>query len=127
LLSRCLAALKPGGGIYIEDFTCKAAFTAGETQTLQDKVYCHYVPTENEYVDQLGAAGFTDVECIDLTASWSEFVAARRDGYRADDTRLRDVHNDSVVDGLNDFYDAVVGLFRGGHLGGARIIGWKLR
>ncbi len=125
LLNRCLATLNSGGGLYIEDFTCKAPFTADEIRTLQGKVYCHYVPTENEYLDQLGAAGFTDVECVDMTASWSEFVTARRDGYRADDTRLREVHGDSVVDGLNDFYDAVVGLFQGGHLGGARIIGWK--
>ncbi|MDH3375956.1 MAG: class I SAM-dependent methyltransferase [Gammaproteobacteria bacterium] len=127
LLNRCLQTLKPDGGIYVEDFTCKAAFTADETRILQEKVYCHYVPSENEYVDQLRTAGFTEVECTDMTASWREFVTARRGGYRDDDTRLREVHGDSVVDGLNDFYDAVVGLFQGGHLGGARIIGWKPR
>ena len=62
LLDRCHAHLAPGGTFLIEDFAARAPFTAEEAGTLRDLVQAPTVTSSTEYVRDLHAAGFVDVE-----------------------------------------------------------------
>jgi len=125
LLERCRNALKPGGGIYIEDFHKRGEFSAMEQQDLSDKIYCEYVPTLEEYCEQIETAGFTEVQAVDMTEVWTSFVRQRGAEYLGRHERNLAVHGEELVEALEDFYATVVALYGGGNLGGARIIARK--
>jgi cyclopropane fatty-acyl-phospholipid synthase-like methyltransferase len=125
LYQQCFAALKPGAGFYVEDFFARAPFTALERDSLRGKVYCEHVPGMQDYRRELGDAGFEGVELIDKTASWAEFVSARRGEFERARERNVALHGVEVVDGLSEFYSTMVELFEGGNLGGICVVAWK--
>ena len=122
LFARCREALRPGGTVYIEDYYQRGPLRDGERRLLNDKVYCTYLPSLDEFQDHLRAAGFEGLEVTDMTGTWTGFVRDRLAGFRADRARQVAVHGAEVVEGLEDFYAAVAGLFEGGRLGGLRIV-----
>jgi SAM-dependent methyltransferase len=121
LLAECFAALRPGGRVYLEDFSKLAEPTPAEWDALRVKVQCPYLPTPDEYVAQLEAAGFVGVHLEDVSESWTAFTGERLAAYRAARERNVRVHGESVVDGLDDFYATVAGLYAEGVLGGALV------
>lgn len=125
LLERCFAHLKLGGKIFIEDFSKLHPFTERERHDLETKIYCSYLPTPDEYIAQLAAAGFVRIHLEDMTASWTRFVRSRLDAFRASQERQLRVHGEAVVAGLDDFYATMTSLYEGGNLGGARITARK--
>ena len=84
-----------------------------------------YLPTLEEYGRQLEAAGFVDVALEDMTARWTAFTVDRTAAFRAARERNLRVHGSDIVDGLEDFYVTVSGLYTQGMLGGARILATK--
>jgi len=122
LFGQCHGALRPGGRIFIEDYYARGDLTQEERRDLSDKVYCSYLPSLHDYEQQLAAAGFTDIELLDLTADWGAFVAERLSAFRAARDRQTTLHGTDLVEGLDDFYATVSALFAGGRLGGARIV-----
>ena len=122
LYRRCREALRPGGGMYVEDYFERGPFTGEERETLAVKVYSRDLPRLDELRRDLGRAGFTDIVIQDVTASWTDHVAERAQAYR--DNREHEValHGEQVFAGLDDFYSSIAGLFRGGNLGGVRLI-----
>jgi SAM-dependent methyltransferase len=122
LFSQCHAALRPGGRIFIEDYYARGPLTAAERGDLSDKVYCSYLPSLDDYQAQLHAAGFEEIELLDLTADWGAFVAERLSAFRAARDRQVALHGTDLVEGLDDFYGTVSALFAGGRLGGTRIV-----
>lgn len=126
LLTRCRDALRPRGVLYIEDYYQRELLTEREWQELSDKVYCTYLPTWREYIDQLHRAGFLAIDMEDMTEPWTDFVVGRLEAFRADRARQIDLHGQETVAGLDDFYSTVVELFRGGRLGGVRIVARRL-
>ncbi|MDH3695242.1 MAG: methyltransferase domain-containing protein [Gammaproteobacteria bacterium] len=125
LFKRCLAATRSGGKLFIEDFSKRAEFSEQEKDELAKKVYCTYVPTAEEYSTQLEDAGFEDVQVTDMTNRWKEFVSGRLQMFRDQRERNLRVHGTEIVDGLEDFYSTVSGLYDGGNLGGVRIVATK--
>lgn len=125
LFTRCFDHLKPGASLYIEDFSKLAPFTKQEIQDLESKIFCHYVPTTEEYVAQVEAAGFVDVEVEDMSVQWTRFVRSRFDSFCAARQRQLDVHGPAIVDGLDDFYGTMTSLYEGGNLGGIRLLARK--
>lgn len=121
LLAQCFAALRPGGRIYLEDFSKLTEPTPAEWDALRVKVQCAYLPTPDEYVAQLEAAGFVDVHLEDVSESWTAFTGERLVAYRAARERNVRVHGAAVVEGLDDFYATVAGLYADGVLGGALV------
>lgn len=122
LFSRCLSATRPGGKLFIEDFSKRAEFTEQEKDDLAQKVYCTYVPTAQEYATHLQDAGFEDVQLTDMTDQWQEFVSGRLQMFHDQRERNLRVHGTEIVDGLEDFYSTVSSLYDGGNLGGVRIV-----
>lgn len=125
LLKKCYEILKPGGEIFIEDFCRFDEFDEKETDILSGDVYCLYLPTSEEYGKQLAENGFTDIELIDKTDSWKNFVRERMEKFIENRNRHINIHNIEIVEELEDFYKKMSQLFEGGKLGGLRIIAKK--
>lgn len=122
LFAACRAALKPGRAMYIEDFALRRPLTASEAQTLAVKVQSADLPTPDAYRAHLERAGFADVALTDVTADWRAYSAARVLAARSGRAASVAVHGAEVVAGLEDFYEAVDGLWQGGALTGLRIV-----
>ncbi len=127
LYRRCYEALRPGGALYVEDYFERGAFTGDERETLAAKVYSRNLPRLDELGRDLGRAGFAGVEIEDVTASWTGHVTERARAWRADRCREVALHGEEVFAGLDDFYSTIAGLFRGGNLGGVRLLARKPR
>jgi cyclopropane fatty-acyl-phospholipid synthase-like methyltransferase len=121
LFSVCRSVLKKGGALYIEDFGRNRDATPAETEALAIKVQCPHVPTLEEYRSDLSAAGFAAVQLTDATADWTAFTASRLAAYRAARDRNITIHGAEIVDGLEDFYATVAGLFSNGLIAGVKI------
>ena len=125
LYRRCHEALRPGGQLFVEDYFELGSLSVQERKVLEHEVYCHYVPTLNDYSTQLAQAGFDQIELTDMTDAWLPFLAKRREGYSRDRERNVRVHGPEIVNALETFYATVVDLFEGGNLGGVRVIATK--
>ncbi len=125
LYRRCHEALAPGAGMYVEDYFARGELTDAERESLAREVFCEHVPSLDDYREQLAAAGFERLELIDMTAEWRAFVEARHAAFRDRRERNLALHGPAVVDGLDEFYSAIVRLFGGGNLGGLRLVAWK--
>ncbi len=118
LFPRFCAALRPGGVFYAEDLYQLGEFTPGDREKLTQMVFSKSMSTQEEYVAALRAAGFGNVVFETRTASWVEFCTGRLAAYRAARPRNLAIHGEGVVNGLTDFYRAMVDLFESGNLGG---------
>ena len=125
LYARCLEALRPGAGIYAEDFFDRNSLTAAERHVLAVDVASDHTPSLETYRNELEAAGFVDVELIDVTESWNEYSGDRVRAYRDSWDRNVALHGIELVEGLDHFYSSVDDLFKGGNFGGLRIEAWK--
>lgn len=121
LLRRLHAALKPGGGLYIEDLAERAPFSAVDRQDLLTHVHGVSVTTSEAYVADLRAAGFTDIAATDLTPDWMPFAAERLAAWRADRAAIAARQGDGAWAAQEQFYAAIDRLYRGGSLAGIRL------
>jgi len=117
-VARCGRA---GGLLYLEDYFAAAPLEAQEARDLLQVVGCPTLPSQGEYVGQLEAAGFTEVEFQDASKAWGAFVADRAAQYAANEARHLKVHGAATVESMGAFYRCTAGLFAGGRLGGAII------
>ncbi|MFA5167851.1 MAG: methyltransferase domain-containing protein [Candidatus Omnitrophota bacterium] len=125
LLEKCDAIVKPGGKIFIEDFCKRGEFNPEETKILSEDVQCPYLPTGEEYKDQLIENGFAEVELIDKTDCWNSFVKERLEKFIKNRGHYVDIHGIEIAADMEDFYKKITELFNGGNLGGLRIIAGK--
>jgi cyclopropane fatty-acyl-phospholipid synthase-like methyltransferase len=121
LLSVCRAALRHGGAMYVEDFGRLREASPVEADMLRVKVQCPYLPTSPAYEQDLRQVGFASVSMQDVTREWTAFTVERREQFRASRHRNERVHGKDLVDGLDDFYATVSGLFVAGAISGLKI------
>jgi len=122
LLANCRAVLAAGGALYIEDYAKRREPTATEAAALEVKVQCPSLPSAAQYEAQLRTAGFVDIQVEDVTEQWTGFTAGRLEEFRAGRDRNVAVHGLDIVDGLDDFYSTVAGLFATGVITGLKIV-----
>lgn len=125
LYARCFEALRPGGGLYAEDFFDRAALTKAEKKVLSIDVAIDYTPSFETYRNDLIDAGFVDIDLTDVSEPWTLYLGERAKGYRDNWDRNVSLHRAELVEGLDHFYFEVGKLFQGGNLGGIRIEAWK--
>ena len=82
LFAACHRALRPGAGMYIEDFTLLSEPTAEQREALRVKVQCPYVPSPEVYRQDIAGAGFASVDFEDVTQDWTAFTAERAAAFR---------------------------------------------
>ncbi|MGH7124187.1 MAG: class I SAM-dependent methyltransferase [Stellaceae bacterium] len=122
LLTRIARALRPGGGCCLEDFSIRAPLEAADLRDLRDIVFGITVTSTEAYVADLGAAGFADIECTDMTNEWTPFVTARLQAWRANRGAYARAHGEAAYAAQDRFYAAVARLFESGRLGGVRVV-----
>ena len=122
LLQRLAATLRPGGRLYIEDLCERQPFTADDRPDIERTLYGVTMTPAADYVADVEAAGFVDVEIVDMHGVWSAFCAERAASWRAAAERHRRVHGDAIVATLDRFFSTVQRLFESGRLGGVRIV-----
>ncbi len=125
LLKKCYEILRLHGKIFIEDFYERDQFTDSEIKILSKDIYCDYLPTLEKYRIQLVESGFTDVQLIDKTVGWTNFVKERTKQFIKNRQHNIDVHGIEIVEELEYFYKKMSHLFENGNLGGVRIIAKK--
>ncbi len=125
LLAQCFATLRPGGVLYVEDLFALGEFTADQQALLAHMLFANYLPSPATYRADLEAAGFQDIAFEDVTGHWAPFVAGRLQNYLAERAKNVATHGQAVVDDMETFYRAVNDLFKGGSLGGARVVARK--
>lgn len=122
LLKRCAKVLKPGGTLFIEDFYCRSPFSEEEAKSLVNDVYAVELPTREEYISQLETSGFQNIQFIDKSTEWTEYVHHRLFRFMYTQYRFEEIHGKRTYRSLLHFYNAVAVLFSSGNLGGVRII-----
>ena len=125
LYAECYKALTPGAGMYAEDYFARGMLTDSEREKLARQVYCERVPSMDDYRRELASAGFEKVELTDMSDQWAAFVTDRLQKFEDARERNLKLHGTEIVDGLTEFYAAVVELFKAGNLGGVRLVAWK--
>jgi hypothetical protein len=73
-------------------------------------------------ISQLAAAGFRDIDAVDMTEDWARLVASRLVAFESDRARYVRVHGTPAYDALHMFYAEVVRFYDSGTLGGVRIL-----
>ncbi|MGI9463509.1 MAG: class I SAM-dependent methyltransferase [Aestuariivirgaceae bacterium] len=126
LFGQIAKALKPGGSLYVEDLYGLGEFTSDELQHVRNMLYGQNLPSRQRYIADLEAAGFKDIAFTNMTVPWTGFCFERLAAYRANRERNIDVHGEQVVAALDEFYVTVAELFKGGNLGGVRVIATKI-
>ena len=121
LFSTCYSLLKPGGSGYIEDFFVRHPLTADQKKQLAETLACPYLPTREEYLAELAAAGFINLQFEDVTDLWQPWEIQRSIDFEQNKSRHLRVHGAQVVESISYFYKVLAELFQQGNIGGARI------
>jgi len=126
LLTACYDAVRPGATFVIEDFAAKPGvqFTDQEKSWLLDVVSAPNVSTIEKYCADLEAAGFVDIEAVDLSGIWQKWTKARHDLYVESKEETVRTQGEAIFESRVKFYKVVDNLFAG-NLGGVRITGRK--
>lgn len=114
LFRKVARSLKLGGKIYIEDYYARTHLDNETGTLLRDFISCPFLPTSEQYVQDLQEAGFSNIQFQGMSEEWSAFVRSRAISYKSDPA-----HEPSLA----IFYDTVDALFAGGHVGGCRVVG----
>ena len=122
LCARLARTLRPGGGCYIEDLCMRAPFSAADLHDVRDVVFGISMTSIEDYANDLGAAGFVDVETTDLTGGWSPYAADRLKRWRANHEAYARVHGEGAYAAQEKFYAVIARLYESGSLGGVRLI-----
>jgi cyclopropane fatty-acyl-phospholipid synthase-like methyltransferase len=126
LLNACYQSCKPGATFVIEDFMAKPkqTFTDQEKVWLSDVVSAPTVTDAVQYTADLEAAGFVDIEVVDLSDIWTKWTKARHDLYLESREKTVASQGEEIFNARVKFYKVVDSLFAG-NLGGCRITGRK--
>ena len=122
LFAHLAGALRPGGGIYIEDLCQRGPLSPQDRSDLQTVVHANTLTSLDAYAHDLRDAGFVDVADTDLTPDWAPFAAERFAAWRANRTAYVDVHGEGAWAAQELFYATIARLYQGGGLGGARLV-----
>jgi cyclopropane fatty-acyl-phospholipid synthase-like methyltransferase len=121
-LEKCTKMLKPGGTFFVEDYYRRSPFSEHEAISLAKDVYAVKLPTQEEYISQLEASGFHNIQFIDKSSEWTTYVQERVVKFVSNRRQFEDVHGEPTYLSLLHFYEAVAKLFSAQNLGGVRII-----
>jgi cyclopropane fatty-acyl-phospholipid synthase-like methyltransferase len=123
LLKRCIGWLGHSGRIFVEDLYARGPLTAAEKEDLDELLYSRYLPDRAQYAADFQAAGFADLQVIDMSGDWQQFTHERYAEFCQARRQHEAVHGRATVEGLDQFYGTVARLFAGGNLGGLRVWG----
>jgi sarcosine/dimethylglycine N-methyltransferase len=122
LLAQLARALRPGGRCYIEDCIRQTSAVEKNLRSLDTFLFTPSLSDISAYEEDLAAAGFREVEAVNMTEDWAKFVANRLIAFESDKVRYVRVHGASAYDALHMFYAEIVRFYDSGTLGGVRLL-----
>jgi cyclopropane fatty-acyl-phospholipid synthase-like methyltransferase len=122
LFARLARALRPGGGVFVEDLCMRAPFAPPDLRDLREIVFGITVTSIDDYASDLTAAGFADVVATDLTPDWAPFAATRLQAWRQNRDEYARVHGEGAYAAQDLFYAVILRLYESGSLGGVRLV-----
>lgn len=123
IFQNCAKVLKPQGKFYIEDYYAAQNLTSAESGALAEIVACPYLPSRQQYIQDLETAGFTNIEFTDVSELWQPWLKARYEKFEQNRGYYENLFDLDLVNSYSHFYQTVADLFKSGNLGGARISG----
>jgi len=123
LFQNCARVLKPKGKFYIEDYYAAKELTLSEQNALTEIIACPYLPSREQYIQDLEQAGFTDIEFVDVSHLWQPWLQDRFDKFEYNRSHYESLFDVDLVNSYSHFYQTVANLFSSGNLGGVRICG----
>jgi cyclopropane fatty-acyl-phospholipid synthase-like methyltransferase len=121
LMQRLARALRSSGRLYIEDLVQRAPFSPDDAAAVRRTLYGETVTSAESFAADVAAAGFLDLDVVDMTPSWAPFCRARADAFTASRERHVRVHGEETTARLEGFFHTVARLFASGSLGGIRL------
>ncbi len=123
VFQNCARVIKPEGRFYIEDYYAAQDLPEGDRQALAEVVACPYLPSREQYLEDLKEAGFQDIEFVDMAALWQPWLQERYEKFESQREYYQALFGVDMVDSYSHFYQTVANLFRSGNVSGARICG----
>ncbi|OAQ59130.2 methyl transferase-like protein [Pochonia chlamydosporia 170] len=81
VFQKAASILKPGGKVYIEDFFARTILSQDTRSKLHNVVCCPYLPSRDQYINDLANAGFHSIQFEDVSEDWADFVHKRATHY----------------------------------------------
>lgn len=123
LFQNCARVLKPEGRFYIEDYYAAQDLPESDRQALAEIIACPYLPSREQYLEDLEKAGFQNIEFVDMSALWQPWLQERYEKFEAKREYYLALFDVDMVNSYSHFYQTVVNLFSSGNVSGARIYG----
>jgi cyclopropane fatty-acyl-phospholipid synthase-like methyltransferase len=122
LFRRLAAALRAGGGCYVEDLCQRAPFSSRDWDDARRIVCANSLTSPADYARDLTDAGFASVAVTDLTPDWAPFAADRLAAWRENHAAYARVHGEGAYQAQELFYTVIARLYGSGSLGGIRLV-----
>jgi cyclopropane fatty-acyl-phospholipid synthase-like methyltransferase len=121
LFARLAHALRPGGGVYVEDLCMRAPFAPADLRDVHEIVFGMTVTSIADYASDAASAGFADIVTTDLTEDWAPFADTRLQAWRANHAEYARIHGEGAYAAQELFYSVILRLYESGSLGGVRL------
>eukprot|EP00009_Paramoeba_aestuarina_P005170 CAMPEP_0201519790 /NCGR_PEP_ID=MMETSP0161_2-20130828/10248_1 /ASSEMBLY_ACC=CAM_ASM_000251 /TAXON_ID=180227 /ORGANISM="Neoparamoeba aestuarina, Strain SoJaBio B1-5/56/2" /LENGTH=538 /DNA_ID=CAMNT_0047917941 /DNA_START=205 /DNA_END=1821 /DNA_ORIENTATION=- len=128
LLNKSWKLMKSGGRFFVEDFFANQL--AGELSTderhiLEKDVFCHYLPTLSQYIEDIQLCGFSVQKIENLSADWQDFTLTRLATHQRAREKYTRIHGADTYNRLSYFYGKIATLLASGKVGGIRLVAVK--
>ncbi|MEM7127329.1 MAG: methyltransferase domain-containing protein [Chloroflexota bacterium] len=122
LLAGIFRVLAPSGRLGFTDWTASPTLTATHRTRFVETFAAQRILGQKEYCDILDAAGFKEIEVIDLSANWRVLLHERLEMFRSLEAETvarfgQERHNTYIRN-----YEFFVACIDGGDLGGSRFV-----
>lgn len=125
-LSRIVAALKPGGTLFVEDLYEIAPPPAKEMEDFKAHLFPNSLDPLHEYKSSLTRVGLELLSLEDMTTNWTSFTADRLSAFRKNRRNYEAIHGPDGYKTIETFYTKMADYFSRSLVGGLRLHTRKL-
>lgn len=119
---KCVDLLKPNGAMIIEDIVALQTPTPEEQRALEEMLGISSISSVEQYKKDLEAAGFVDVELVDLSKDWKEQAKIQYEQLKTTQTDYRNYLQQRLYDKRLLFFSTVHRILSAGNIGGIGVV-----
>ena len=110
------------GYMYVEDFYLKKNITNNEQKILAKNFHANHLVHLKTYKEELKSSKFYLLECLDMSADWTEFTQNRLLNFKKNYAKHIQINNKNTADNILKFYSLAYDLLSKNIVGGIRYI-----